>query len=251
MSGSYYISHLIPLLQKIQDTQTENIHAAAEAFARSIAAGRAVHLFGSGHSVLPVMDIFPRYGAYVGFHPIMDPRLMWSNITGPGGAQELLWLERQEGYVKNILLSHDLDPRDSMLVFSHGGLNAAPVEMALAGKEIGMTVVVVTSVDNRKYNQPTHSSAKSLHDIGDVVIDNCSPMDDALVSIDGLAGKVAASSTVTSVAIAQALVAETTDILCQMGKLPERVFVSPNVTDVPKDNNRQVFVDYNNFIKNL
>lgn len=251
MSASYYIAHLIPLLQKIQDTQLDNIHKAAEAFAKSIAAGRAVHLFGSGHSVMPVLDIFPRYGAYVGFHPIMDPRLMWSNITGPGGAQELLWLEREEGYVKNILLSHDLDAKDCMLVFSHGGLNAAPVEMALAGKEKGMTVVVVTCGENRQYNQPTHSSGKSLHDIGDVVIDNCSPMDDALVTIEGLPGKVAASSTVTSITVAQALVAETTDILRQMGKLPERVFVSPNVTSVPKDNNRKVFEDYNKFIKSL
>ena len=97
MSAETYFEKVAELLEKIRTTQMENIQAAARAFATSILAGRAVHVFGSGHSVLPVQDIFPRYGAYVGFHPIMDPRLMWSNVVGPGGARELLWLEREPG----------------------------------------------------------------------------------------------------------------------------------------------------------
>ena len=95
MSAETYFEKVGGLLEKIRTTQMENIQAAAGAFATSILAGRAVHIFGSGHSVLPVQDIFPRYGAYVGFHPIMDPRLMWSNVVGPGGARELLWLHNQ------------------------------------------------------------------------------------------------------------------------------------------------------------
>src|SRR5512133_1176135 len=130
MFADQYFIESEKILEKIRTSQMENIQKAAKVMAASIAAGRAVHLFGSGHSVIPVLDIFPRYGAYPGFHPIMDPRLMWFNITGPGGARELLWLEREEGYVKNVLLSHNLDPRDTMVIYSHGGLNAAGVEFA-------------------------------------------------------------------------------------------------------------------------
>lgn len=251
MSADQYFRQAAELLEKLQNTQLERIQTAAAAFADSIVAGRAVHAFGSGHSVIPVMDLFPRYGAYVGFHPIMDPRLMWSNVVGPGGARELLWLERQEGYVRNILLSHNLDPRDTMLVYSHGGMNAAPIEMALGAKECGLTVVGVTSVANRELNEPKHSSGKSLHDIADIVIDNCAPPEDALISVDGLAGNVAASSTLTTTAITMALLAETTQELARRGKLPERVFVSPNVPGVEKDNNMQVFVDYQAFEDSL
>jgi uncharacterized phosphosugar-binding protein len=251
MSADFYLTEGIKLLEKIRNTQMENIRAAAKAFAKSIIAGRAVHLFGSGHSVLPVLDIFPRYGAYVGFHPILDPRLMWFNVIGPGGARELLWLEREPGYIKNVLLSHHLDPRDSMLIFSHGGLNAAGVEMALEAKAQGLTVVAITSIENRKVNQPTHPSGKSLHDIADIVIDNCSPAEDALVSIEGVNGKVAASSTLTSVAIAMSLVAETAAELSRLGHPPKRVFVSPNVKEVPRSNNEQVFLDYQAFERNL
>ncbi|MCL4876423.1 MAG: sugar isomerase domain-containing protein [Anaerolineae bacterium] len=251
MSADIYLTEISKLIDKIHTTQMGNIQKAAKAMAASIAAGRAVHAFGSGHSVIAVMDLFPRYGAYPGFHPIMDPRLMWFNIVGPGGARELLWLEREEGYVRNVLLSHNLDPRDSILVFSHGGMNAAPIEVALQAKEAGLTVIAVTSVANRALNEPKHSSGKSLHDAADIVIDNCSPPEDALVPIDGLLGKVAASSTVTAVTITMSLLAETTAELARLGKLPERVFVSPNVPGVEKTNNEQVFVDYTRFQNSL
>ncbi|HEX7975326.1 MAG TPA: sugar isomerase domain-containing protein [Anaerolineales bacterium] len=251
MFADQYLLKSQDLLEKIRTTQMGAIQEAAQVMAKSIAAGRAVHLFGSGHSVIPVLDIFPRYGSYPGFHPVMDPRLMWFNITGPGGARELLWLERTEGYVKNVLLSHHLDPRDTMIVYSHGGLNAAPVEMALEAKARGVTVVAVTSVANHKINKPTHSSGKSLYSAADIVIDNCVEPEDALISVDGLKGNVAASSTLSVVAISMALVAETTGELARLGKLPERVFVSPNVAGVPKTNNERVFRDYEKFESSL
>jgi len=251
MSAEIYLQEAVKLLEKIQTTQLENIRAAASAFAGSILAGRAVHLFGSGHSVMPVMDIFPRYGAFVGFHPILDPRLMWFNVVGPGGARELLWLEREPGYVKNVLLSHHLDSRDSLLIFSHGGMNAAGIEMALAGKEAGLTVVGVASASNRKINQSRHPSGKALQDIADILIDNCSPAEDALVEVEGVQGRVAASSTLTAITISMALVAETAAEMRRRGQAPERVFVSPNVPGVSKTNNEQVFRDYEKFERDL
>jgi uncharacterized phosphosugar-binding protein len=247
MSAAVYFSEINRILHTLQTTQAGAIAQAGQLMAASIAAGRAVHVFGSGHSVIPVMDFFPRYGAYPGFHPIMDPRLMWTNVVGPGGARELLWIERQEGYVRNILLSHHLDPRDTLIVYSHGGMNAAPIEMALAGKERGLKVIAVTCAANRKLNTPTHSSGKALHDIADLIVDNCSPPEDALVPVEGLVGNVSASSTVTSVVVTMALLAETTAVLATLGKLPARVFVSPNVPGVEKRNNERVFEDYMRF----
>jgi uncharacterized phosphosugar-binding protein len=251
MSANEYFNKAGALLHTIQNTQLDAIQRAAKACAASIAADRAVHFFGSGHSVIPVLDMFPRYGSYVGLHPIMDPRLMWFNITGPGGARELLWLERTEGYIDQVLLSHHLDPRDSLVVYSHGGLNAAPVEMALAGKARGLTVIGVTSAANHKINQPTHSSGQSLFTASDIVIDNCCPPEDALVPVPGRPEKVGASSTLSVIAITMALLSEITSELVKLGKTPERIFVSPNVAEVDRDNNLQVFRDYMEFEKGL
>jgi uncharacterized phosphosugar-binding protein len=103
-----YLNRITEIVAAIRQTQAAKIAEAAQAFVKSIQSGGRVYLFGSGHSVIPVLDIFPRYGSFVGFQPIYDPRLMWSNVVGPGGARELLWLERQEGYVAVVLQSYRL-----------------------------------------------------------------------------------------------------------------------------------------------
>jgi uncharacterized phosphosugar-binding protein len=251
MSGIDYLQKAAAILDQIQATQMAPIRAASQACARSIAAGRAAYAFGSGHSVIPTLDLFPRYGSFVGFQPILDPRLMWFNVTGPGGARELLWLERTEGYIRQVLLSYHLDARDTMIIYSHGGLNAAPVEIALMAKNTGLTVVAVTCAANRQLNKPTHSSGKALGDIADIVIDNCCPPEDALVEVQGRPEHVGGSSTWAAMAITQAITAETASELAKMGKLPQRIFVSPNVPGVPPENNALLFDDYMQFAKTL
>ncbi len=251
MTADLFLTKLQEFLEKVRTTQADNIKKAAKAMADSISVGRAVHLFGSGHAVMPVLDTFPRYGAYVGFHPIMDARLQWQNVTNSGGAQELIWLERQEGYMEVVMRSHHLDPRDTMVLFSHSGMNAASIDLALMSKKQGLTVVAVTCAANRAVNKTKHSGGKPLHDIADIVIDNCVPPEDAVIGVKGLKGKVAGTSTIMFISIAQALVAETTVLLGERGKLPDKVFVSPNVQGVGPENNQQVFQDYDKWLRVL
>lgn len=242
MAELEYLSRITEVIAKIQETQKDNIQRAAEAFTKSIQSGGRVYMFGSGHSVIPVMDIFPRYGSFVGFYPIYDPRLMWSNVVGPGGARELLWLEQQEGYAKVVLSSYQLKPADSILVYSHGGLNAAPIEMAMEAKKSGLTVVTVSSLANYKNAAAKHSSGKKLFDVADIAIDNCVPPEDALVAGDGIPEKFAAGSTIAGVSIAMTLVSEVGKLLLKAGIRP-LTFVSPNVGLSP-DHNEQVFAEY-------
>jgi uncharacterized phosphosugar-binding protein len=242
-----YLERVGEILRAIRETQGEKIAQAAQAFAHSIRSQGRVFLFGSGHSVIPVLDIFPRYGSFVGFQPIYDPRLMWFNVVGPGGARELLWLEQREGYIEVVLQSYRLRAGDCMLVFSHGGLNAAPVEMAIEAAKRGLTVVSVSSHQNRQERKPKHSSGKTLADAAQIAIDNCVPPEDALVSVDGLAEKFAAGSTIAAVSIAMSLVAETGALLAKAGITPP-TFVSPNA-GVSPDHNQRVFEAYEKFIQ--
>jgi uncharacterized phosphosugar-binding protein len=243
MSLSAYRTEVTAVLDRIWTTQAGAIEQAAQAMADAIRSGGLVHLFGSGHSVLPVQDVFPRYGSFPGFRPMMDARLMWTNVIGSGGAKGLLWLERREGYAAVLFENEPIRPGDVMLVFSHGGLNAAGVEVALEARARGLTTVVVTSLDNARRREATHSSGRKLADVGDVVIDNCVPAEDALVAVPGWTAPVAAGSTVASVTIAMALVAEVAARLAARGMTPP-VFVSPNVPGVAPDNNTQVFAAY-------
>ena len=241
MSAEKYLELAQKVFDRIRTTQLANIQEAGEFAAETIARGGLVHLFGSGHSVLPVLDVFPRYGSFAGFHPLMDSRLMWFQVLGSGGVRQLLKLERTEGYVKDFLSNFKFEPMDTMVVYSHGGLNAAPIEVALHGKSLGLKVVAVTSLENARVARATHSSGKKLADLGDVVIDNCCPPEDALVEIGG--APVAASSTLAVIAISMALVAETAAQLNQRG-VKVRPFVSPNVAGVGPENNRLVFDEY-------
>lgn len=236
------------VLNRITETQSENIKKAADLMAEAIHNGKVVHLFGSGHSVIPVLDIFPRYGGFVGFHPLMDSRLMWNNVIGTGGARELLWIERQEGYIENFLQSYTFNEGDVMVVYSHGGLNAAPVEAAMYAKERGLKVVVITSGENYKKAKATHSSGNKLGDLADVLIDNCAPLEDSLVSIEGYHQKVGAASTLSVIYITQAFASETAVALQKRGH-ELSIFVSPNVVEVPQDNNDKVYADYTQFVK--
>jgi uncharacterized phosphosugar-binding protein len=245
MSATAYLDRIQGILGDIKTQEMTNIRAAARIMAGSIRRGGRVYMFGSGHSVIPVMDIFPRYGSFVGFFPLYDPRLMWSNVIGPGGARELLWLERQEGYARVFLQSFPLEKRDCMLVFSHGGLNAAPIDTALEAKARGLRVISVSSHANARIARRKHSSGKVLSEIADVAIDNHTPPEDALVDV-GQLERVAAGSTVAAVAVAMSLVAETAARLARTGKVPP-TFVSPNVKGVGKDHMSGVYQAFSEF----
>jgi len=239
MSATKYYEQISGVLAKIHSTQQSQLEKAAEVMATAIASGKRVYLYGSGHSVIPVMDIFPRYGSFVGFFPLYDPRLMWSNVVGPGGARELLWLERKEGYAEVFLQSYPLEAGDVIIVFSHGGLNAAPIEAALYAKNKGLTVITVCSLANTKVAKTTHSTGKTLSDVADIAIDNCVAPEDSQVDI-GRPEKVAAGSTMAVVFVAMSLVAETGARLVAKGHNPV-TFVSPNVPGIEKDHNQKVF----------
>ena len=242
MSAIAYHDAITKVLDDIRRTQAEKLQQAGEAIATAIASRGLAWLYGSGHSVIPVMDVFPRYGSFVGFVPLYDPRLMWSNVVGPGGARELLWIERQEGYAPVFLQSYALRRGDCFIVFSHGGLNAAPIEAALYAKERGLTVITVSSLRNAEVAKATHSSGQKLSDVADIAIDNCVAPEDSQVDI-GRPEKVAAGSTMAVVYVAMALVAETGARLVAKGFQPT-TFVSPNVPGIASDHNPRVFETY-------
>jgi len=237
MSLEKFRTQITAVIDRIWSTQSDSIRKAARMMADSVARGGLVHLFGSGHSVLPVQDVFPRYGSYPVFHPMLDVRLMWTDVLGSGGAKGLLWLERREGYASVLMENQPLRADDVMVVFSHGGSNAVGIEVARESRARGLKVVAVTSAHGKK-----------LAEVADLVIDNCVPPEDALVNVDGWRAPVAAGSTIAFVTIANAIVAELASELAKRGITPP-VFVSPNISGIPAENNREVFAAYERALK--
>jgi uncharacterized phosphosugar-binding protein len=234
-----FLSRLVDILDQLRAGQKERFAEVARAAARSIADGGLVHLFGSGHSVIPVMDAFPRYGTYVGINPLTDPRLMWWNVLGPGGVRELLWLERTEGYVEHFLANQPIAAGDMLIVISHGGRNPAPIEAAMYGRSRGATTVGITSVANTE-RPPEHSSGKHLSDVTDIVVDTGVPIEDALIHVEGFDRPIGGSSTIVASAAVAQIIVKTAEELQALGVTPP-VFVSPTVPGATVGSNNEVF----------
>ncbi|MBQ1708667.1 MAG: SIS domain-containing protein, partial [Bacteroidales bacterium] len=120
------------VMDKIEATQMENIRKVAEVMADTIQAGRWVHTFGCGHANLPIEEMYPRIGGFVGFHPLCEiPLTFFTHIVGEMGINQFLWLERAEGYGKSIMSSWNFDKQDCIWIFSHTGINAVNIDVAL------------------------------------------------------------------------------------------------------------------------
>jgi uncharacterized phosphosugar-binding protein len=225
-----YIPRLVELIAKASTANGEAFDTVATRLADTLQNEGLIHLYGSGHSVLPCQEAFPRYGSYIGFNPLTDPRVMWHNVLGPGGVRELLWLERTEKYAEKYLDQQPLSGGDSIIIFGHSGRNASGIDTALYAKKRGLFVVAVTSKNN--LDKPaTHSSGKRLADAADVVIDTCAPIEDAIVPIEGWSRPVSGSSTVLAMTMMHELIARTAEALAKRGiELP--VFASPTIEGV-------------------
>jgi uncharacterized phosphosugar-binding protein len=238
-----YIGRLLELIGKASQTNAEAFDTVAGRLADTLQGEGLIHLYGSGHSVLPCQETFPRYGSYIGFNPLTDPRLMWHSVLGPGGVRELLWLERTEKYAEKYLDQQPLNDGDSLIVFGHSGRNASGIDTALYAKKRGLFVVAITSTNN--LDKPaTHSSGKRLADAADIVIDTCAPIEDAIVPIEGWSRPVSGSSTVLAMILMHELVARTAQQLAKRGvELP--VFASPTIEGVTLHDTDMIYGVYN------
>ena len=116
--ASQWLNNTRSVLTKIEETQMTNIHQAAKLMADSIEAGRWVHTFGCGHSTLPVEEMYPRIGGFVGFHPMIElPLSFFTHIVGDMGVHQFIFLERVEGYGNQIMKGYKFDPRDTVWIF--------------------------------------------------------------------------------------------------------------------------------------
>ncbi|GAA3400508.1 SIS domain-containing protein [Paenibacillus hodogayensis] len=216
-----FIEEAKKLIDRIETTQTESLHKAAELYANAIANDGLVHLYGNGHSAIAVYETFPRIGSIVGFHPLLELSLTYyANVVGPNGLRQNQYLEQLEGFAEKILSNYDFGPHDVMVCFSSTGINQVVIEMAYGAKKRGIPVIAVTSVAHQSSTESRHSSGKRLSEIADVTIDNCTPPGDAMIHLDGCDAPVSPGSTLAAVTIVQTLNALTAEKLVERGCKP-------------------------------
>jgi uncharacterized phosphosugar-binding protein len=233
-----YIDLARELLDRVAD-QHDELERAADLCAEAIASDGLVHLFGTGHSRMAVEELFPRYGSYPGFHPIVELSMTFhTQVVGANGQRQAMFIERTEGLGEVILRNFDLRPPDAMMVFSASGLGAVPIEVAQGARRRGLPVIAITSLAATAAGESTHSSGARLRDHADIVLDLCTPPADALVELDGLATPLGPGSTIAAVALANEVKVRTAARLVERGAMPP-VITSASV--VGADESRRLF----------
>jgi uncharacterized phosphosugar-binding protein len=226
MLAERWLENARAVLAEIERTQAESIRRAAAVMADTIAAGRWVHTFGCGHATLPVEEMYPRIGGFVGFHPMIElPLSFFTHVTGEMGVHQFVFLERVEGYGREIMKAHTFDPRDTLWLFSHSGLNPVNVDVALRAKELGMSLVVTGSAAAFAPAGARHSSGKKVFDVADIVIDTCVPAGDAVVPVTGHLDKVGPVSTMAFVTVVWMTVTTVAELLAGRGV---KLFIHPS-----------------------
>jgi len=216
-----YLAKCRELVEKVEG-QRDRIERAAGWFAETILAGRMVHVFGSGHSRILVEEMWPRYGSFPGFNPIVELSLTFHNlVVGANGQRQAMFLENVPGLANRILRNFDLSPTDCALVASSSGCNVVPIEIAAGFKERGLKVVAIISKAHSEASTSQHAGGKKLQDFADVVLDTGAPVGDAMVRVDGLETPVAPGSTVGGCMLINCLKAEVAARLTKAGAPPK------------------------------
>src|SRR4028119_1698593 len=128
------------------EAQLAAVRQAADLFARTILAGRMVHVFGSGHSRIMAEEMWPRYGSFPGFNPIVELSLTFHNlVVGANGQRQAMFLENVTGFAEQILRNFDLSDDDAALIISSSGCNVVPIEMAELFQKQGIKTVGIIS----------------------------------------------------------------------------------------------------------
>jgi uncharacterized phosphosugar-binding protein len=228
-----YLQKCIAIAEKIK-SQQDKIQKAAQWFAGSILAGRVVHTFGSGHSRIMVEEMWPRYGSFPGFNPIVELSLTYhNNVVGANGQRQAMFLENVSGLAERILRNFGLSEKDCAFIISSSGTNLVPVEMAELFQQKKIKVVALITKDHSEKSESKRSDGKKLADFADIVLDSGAPAGDSMIIIDKLETPVSPGSTVGGIMIVNSIKAEVAKLLTEEGQ-PPKVLTAPSVVGSEK-----------------
>lgn len=215
-----YLDKCSDILHRVRE-QERQIAQAADWFAATILAGRMVHVFGSGHSRIMVEEMWPRYGSFPGWNPMVELSLSYHHpVVGSNGQRQAMFLENVSGFAERILRNYDLAPTDSALVISSSGCNTVPIEMAEGLRARGVRVVALVSVAHSEASTSNRPDGQKLQEFADLVLDTGAPVGDAMVSVNGLDTPVAPGSTVGGCLVVNCIKAEVAKRLVAAGQTP-------------------------------
>jgi len=178
-AGKQYLQTILDTLGKIGVTQSGVIEDAAQLFFSVFRAGGSLYAFGASHAGIIAEELFARAGGLMVVNPVFNPTLMLN--TRPFTLTSAM--ERLEGFGTAIFDNSPMKEGDALLIHSVSGRNSVAIDLALAAKKKGVSLVAITNLDYGRHVKSRHSSGRLLSELCDIVIDNCGVYGDAAVEI--------------------------------------------------------------------
>ena len=226
-----YFETIKAILDEAEEKNADVIQVLAETIAESISAGGILHLFGTGHGHMLAEELFYRAGGLVPVNAMLDSALMLHESALASSLAEQL-----SGYAEVVLSRYPVKPGETLIIASNSGRNSVPIEMAMAARARGLKIAALTSLAHANAYPSRHSSGKHLHEVADFVLDNCGPVGDAALRIEGLAEPVGPTSTVVGAALLHSVVYAAVQHMIRNSKQPP-IFMSANVSEGEEHNN--------------
>ncbi|PJJ71533.1 putative phosphosugar-binding protein [Diaminobutyricimonas aerilata] len=155
---------LADLVTDVCERNADGVRAVAEAIVASGRNGGLVRAAGAGHSLAAVLETFFRAGGLAHVRPLWHPR-----VLPLYGARTATAAEREPGLGREVAEAADIQPVDTVIVFSTSGINPYPVEVAQVARNAGATVVAMTSRE-ASAAAPLRAGQR-LFEIADIVLD--------------------------------------------------------------------------------
>lgn len=211
-----FFNQLLSLVNTIETKQGTVIDEAARMISDAIAAGKAIHIYDTGHML--DSELIGRAGGLMAFKPL---RLHFDVQNDVRGRVEDKDKDRNlEGLMRFALKKSNVQPEDVLIVGSVSGKGVLPVDIALIAKEMGLKVIAMTSVSYSSILTSEHSSGKRLFEVADICLDNCAPALDAMIDVPELGLSVCPASGLSAATIMWAITAQVIDNLLALGIKP-------------------------------
>lgn len=230
------------ILQKVLDTQQDQIERAAQILADVVARDGIIYTYGTGHSHIVAEDATYRAGGLAPVDCILE-----ASLTGHEKIVQAMSMEQVSGLAAVMIDYYGITSRDGMVIISNSGRNATIVEMAELALQRGIPVVAITGLETARMTRSRSPDGKKLYEVATIIIDNCSVKADAMIKMEGLERPVGPASGLVGMTILQATIVQTIQNLLERGIQPP-VFRSGNL-DGSDEFNRVFLERYKGRIK--
>ncbi len=213
-------------LDKLQANR-QVVEEAASVIAEALRSGHYVFCSGIGHGIQG--DFINRAGGMAAVR-----QLTWTlnveNPMPPAGTNRAgaPTFDKEAAAARAAIMSSNLRAGDIFVIGSVSGRNSGPVEAALAARELGAKVIVMTSMEYAKQTPSAHASNKSLYECADYILDLCTPYGDCAVKIAGYESELVPASGFGQVVAGWMLFGRVMELMGTDGGAKPVVFMSVN-----------------------